>query len=76
MKKGEERRGEERGRRHTPILVLGLYQMLSKFEELKRKSHKGTGSVGQWFSCSVVQGVGERCQVHSVCVGVKYFSPF
>ena len=53
MKKGEKRRGEERGRRHTPILVLGLYRMLSKFEELKRKGHKRyrvDGSVVQWFS--------------------------
>ena len=39
-KNEEGRRDEERGRRHTPILVLGLYRMLSKFEELKRKGHK------------------------------------
>ena len=64
MKKGEERRDEERGRRHTPILVLGLYRMLSKFEELKRKVTSDrwvSGSVVQWFRVK-----GERCQVSGV----------
>ena len=57
--KERKRREKERGRRHTPILVLGLYRMLSMFEELKRTGHSFRGvrfsqCVGQIFQSILI----------------------